>query len=45
MDIKQEIEALREELQKHNPAYYENDAPPISAFESAALLRQLEDAQ
>ena len=45
MDIKQEIEALREELRRHNTAYYDNDAPVISDFEYDAMLRKLEELE
>ena len=45
MDIRQEIEALRQELLKHNRAYYDKDAPVISDFEYDAMLRKLEDLE
>jgi len=45
MDIRQEIEALREELRKHNTAYYDNDAPTISDFEYDAMMRTLEELE
>ncbi len=41
MDTKQEIEALRREIEAHNRAYYELDAPTISDFEYDALMQRL----
>lgn len=41
MDIQQEINSLREEIHRHNIAYYDNDAPTISDFEYDALMRRL----
>ncbi len=41
MDIRQEIDALRAELRKHNKAYYDDDAPTISDFEYDAMMRRL----
>ena len=41
MDIQQEINSLREEIRRHNIAYYDNDAPTISDFEYDALMRRL----
>ena len=41
MDIQQEINTLREEIRRHNIAYYDNDAPTISDFEYDALMRRL----
>lgn len=41
MDILQEIASLREELLRHNKAYYDNDAPTISDFEYDAMMRRL----
>ena len=45
MDYLQEIEHLRQELQRHSLAYYDNDAPTISDFEYDAMLRRLEDLE
>ena len=45
MDIKQEIQQLRAELERHNQLYYVNDAPEISDFEYDAMLRRLEDLE
>ena len=39
MEPVQEINELREELRRHNTAYYDNDAPTISDFEYDALMR------
>lgn len=41
MVILKEIEALREELIRHNKAYYDDDAPTISDFEYDAMMRRL----
>ena len=41
MEPVQEINELREELRRHNTAYYDNDAPTISDFEYDALMRRL----
>lgn len=45
MDVKQEIQQLRAELEHHNQLYYVNDAPVISDFEYDAMLRRLEDLE
>ncbi|GAB5558008.1 MAG: NAD-dependent DNA ligase LigA [Schleiferiaceae bacterium] len=42
MDVKQEIEKLREELEQHNYNYYQLDAPTISDLEFDELLKKLE---
>ncbi len=42
MDVKQEIEKLREELEQHNYNYYQLDAPTISDLEFDQLLKKLE---
>ena len=44
-DVKREIEALRAEIEEHNRHYYDEDAPVISDFEYAALLRRLEELE
>jgi DNA ligase (NAD+) len=41
MDIRQQIESLRAEIEKHNHSYYDLDAPTISDFAYDALMRQL----
>lgn len=41
MDIRQELQELREELRQHGRAYYEQDAPTISDFAYDALMRRL----
>lgn len=43
--IKQEIETLREELNKHNYDYYVLSSPTISDFEFDKKLRQLSDLE
>ncbi len=45
MEIWERMEFLRQELEKHNKLYYENDAPVISDFEYDAMLRELEDLE
>ncbi len=45
MQIKEEIESLRVELEKHNYNYYVKDAPTISDFEYDQLLRRLEELE
>ncbi|NLP35269.1 MAG: hypothetical protein GX359_08775, partial [Clostridiales bacterium] len=42
MDIKQEIEQLRELIQYHNDRYYNQDDPEISDYEYDQLLMRLE---
>lgn len=42
MEVKARIEALREELERHNYAYYQLDQPKISDFEFDQLLKQLQ---
>jgi DNA ligase (NAD+) len=42
MDVKKEIEKLREELEQHNYNYYQLDAPTISDLEFDQLLKKLE---
>lgn len=39
--FRQRIEELKEEITKHNKAYYEQDAPTISDFEYDELFREL----
>ncbi|MFV0419185.1 MAG: NAD-dependent DNA ligase LigA [Dysgonomonas sp.] len=43
--IKQQIEALREELNKHNHDYYVLSSPTISDFEFDKKLKQLSDLE
>ena len=43
MDYREEIEALRKELELHNYNYYVKDAPTISDFEFDRMLRRLEE--
>ena len=45
MDAKQEIEALRRQLNEHNYRYYVLDAPTIPDYEYDRLLRQLEELE
>lgn len=42
MDIKKQVEELRERLVYHNDRYYNKDSPEISDYEYDMLLRQLE---
>lgn len=44
-NIKDRIESLREELNKHNHAYYVLNSPTISDFEFDHLLKELEDLE
>ena len=41
-NIKQEIDALRAEINHHNDLYYNKDNPEISDFDYDMLLRRLE---
>jgi len=41
MDIRQEIESLREQIRYHNDRYYNQDDPEISDFEYDQLMRRL----
>ena len=41
MDVKQEISALRRELETHNRNYYVYDAPTISDYEYDHMMRRL----
>lgn len=43
--IKQEIEALRRELEYHNYKYYVENAPEISDFDFDGLMRRLQDLE
>jgi len=43
--IRQRIEELRKELEKHNHAYYVENAPTISDFEFDALMRELQELE
>ena len=45
MEAKQEIEALRRQLNEHNYRYYVLDAPTIPDYEYDRLLRQLEELE
>ncbi len=42
MDIKNKIEALREELREHNYKYYVLDSPTISDYEFDMKLKELQ---
>ncbi|MDE6555545.1 MAG: hypothetical protein K2K55_01110, partial [Duncaniella sp.] len=42
MDIRTRIEELRSELNRHNQAYYVDNAPVISDSEFDHLLKELE---
>lgn len=41
MDVRRELQELREELRQHGRAYYEQDAPIISDFAYDTLMRRL----
>ncbi|MGI6012856.1 MAG: NAD-dependent DNA ligase LigA [Oscillospiraceae bacterium] len=41
MNDREELRALRETIEAHNRAYYDEDAPTISDFEYDALMRRL----
>ncbi len=43
--VKQEILALREEIEKNARLYYEQDAPEISDFEYDRMFRRLQDLE
>ena len=45
MDVKTQMERLRQTLNQHNYQYYVLDAPTISDFEYDRLLRELEDLE
>lgn len=45
MDIKQQIETLRDELRQHNYNYYVLDEPTISDYEFDLKLKQLQDLE
>jgi DNA ligase (NAD+) len=45
MDAKDRMESLRAEIELHNRAYHENDAPLISDFEYDALTRELRELE
>ncbi len=45
MDIKQRMEYLAAELERHNHLYYVLDNPQIADFEYDAMLRELEDLE
>lgn len=45
MDVKQEIEQLREELQQANYDYYVMDAPTMSDYDFDHKLRRLEELE
>lgn len=45
MDVKTQVEQLREALNEHNYRYYVLDAPTISDFEYDKMLRGLEDLE
>lgn len=45
MEVKQEIEGLRKELNEHSYRYYVQDAPIISDFEYDRMLRRLEELE
>ena len=45
MDVKRQIEQLREELRGHNYNYYVLDAPVISDFEFDTKLKQLQELE
>ena len=45
MKVKQEIEKLRKELERHNRLYYLDAQPEISDFEFDTLLRELQNLE
>ncbi|MGJ8593699.1 MAG: NAD-dependent DNA ligase LigA [Aquaticitalea sp.] len=45
MDIKQQIESLRDELRLHNYNYYVSDSPIISDYDFDLKLKQLQDLE
>lgn len=45
MEIKEKIEALRNQLHEHNRKYYIDDAPVISDYEFDMLLKELESLE
>ena len=45
MEIKEKIEALRNQLHEHNRMYYIEDAPVISDYEFDMLLKELESLE
>lgn len=45
MDVQNEINKLRTEIERHSKAYYELDAPMISDFEYDALMKQLSELE
>jgi DNA ligase (NAD+) len=45
MNVKQKIENLRRELEKHNRLYYLEAAPEISDFEFDTLMRELQELE
>lgn len=45
MDVKEQIEALREQLHRHNYNYYVLNAPEISDMEFDRMMRELQDLE
>ena len=45
MNIKERIDYLRREIERHRRLYYENDAPAISDFEFDALFEELKELE
>ena len=45
MEVKQEIEQLRREIEENSRLYYDLDAPVISDFEYDAMMRRLEELE
>ena len=41
MDIKEEIEKLRREIEYHSERYYNDDAPEITDYEYDMMMQQL----
>ena len=41
MDVQQEMQSLREQLQYHNKKYYDEDAPEISDYDYDMMQRKL----
>ena len=44
-EIRQKIEALREEINRHNKLYYQNDSPEIPDAQYDLLFRELKDLE
>ena len=45
MEVKQRMEELTRELERHNHLYYVLDRPEIADYEYDAMLRELENLE